>query len=101
MNEASIFLEALQKRSAKDRAEFLDQACAGDAGLRDSVERLLQAHSRADEVLHDRAPGLPVTTTRPANKWIGKRIGPYRLLEQIGEGGFGIVLKARDEKLER
>ena len=42
MNEDSIFLEALEKYSVEARAAFLDQACAGNAELRDSVERLLQ-----------------------------------------------------------
>jgi len=51
INEDSIFLEALQKGSAEARAAFLDQACAGNAELRGSVDQLLRAHERADEVL--------------------------------------------------
>src|SRR5262245_40160686 len=98
MNEESIFLEALQKSSAEDRAAFLDQACAGNAELRDGVERLLRAHERADEVLHFKAPGLPATSTLPVAEHPGTQIGPYKLLEQIGEGGFGIVFMSEQQQ---
>ena len=101
MNEDSIFLEALQQDSAEARAAFLDQVCAGNAQLRESVEQLLRAHGRADEVLPTHAPGLSAMVPLNLSERFGTQIGPYRLLEQIGEGGFGVVLKARDEKLER
>src|SRR5262245_56695981 len=101
MNEDSIFLEALEKGSAEARAAFLDRACAGNAELRDSVERLLRAHERADDVLPTRAPGLPPDSSASYSRLLGAQIGPYKVLEQIGAGGFGVVLKARDEKLER
>jgi tetratricopeptide (TPR) repeat protein len=98
MNEDSIFLEALQQGSPDARAAFLDQACAGNAELRDSIERLLRAHERAENVLPAKAPGLPVTAAVPVAERPGVQIGPYKLLEQIGEGGFGVVYMA--EQLE-
>src|SRR5262245_46341818 len=100
MNEDSIFLAALEKGSADARSAFLDEACAGNAELRDSVERLLRAHERANESLPTHAPGLPVAGARSSVQ-LGTQIGAYKLLEQVGEGGFGVVIKARDEKLER
>src|SRR5262245_55097058 len=95
MNEDSIFLAALEKGSAEARAAFLDEACAGNAELRDSVERLLRAHERADEVLPTRAPGLPVRDVTSLIEQVGTQIGPYKLLEQIGEGGMGTVFVAQ------
>jgi hypothetical protein len=47
MNERSVFLEALEKEGAAERAAFLDQACAGEAELRQRVERLLAAHAES------------------------------------------------------
>src|SRR5262245_40225392 len=98
MNEESIFLEALEKGSAEARAAFLDKACAGNAELRESVERLLQAHERADNVLGHKAKGLPATVAPSVSERVGIQIGPYKLLEKIGEGGFGVVYMAEQQQ---
>src|SRR5712672_1352201 len=92
MNDEEIFHEALARGPA-DRAAYLDRACAGDPALRGSVEALLLANAGASGFMAGPAPGItvdePTTTERP-----GTRIGPYKLLEQIGEGGFGVVFMA-------
>src|SRR5436190_23201939 len=88
----SLLDEALPK-SPVERAAFLDHACEGDRELRQEVERLLAVHPHAEDflsrpALHDTAaPG-------PLREASGTVIGPYKLLEQIGEGGFGIVFMA-------
>jgi WD40 repeat protein/serine/threonine protein kinase len=90
----SIFGKALELRLATERAAYLEQACQGDSGLRAEVESLLQARQDAGGFLA--GPGsFPVATVdEPVSERPGAVIGPYKLLEQIGEGGFGVVFMA-------
>jgi tetratricopeptide (TPR) repeat protein len=96
LDEEAIFLEALEKTSAEERSKYLQGACAGDPVRRREIERLLEAHARADRFLAGR-PALPGTCSTVLER-PGTQIGPYKLLEQIGEGGFGAVFVA--EQLE-
>jgi serine/threonine protein kinase/uncharacterized protein HemY len=89
--EEEIFAAALQKSPA-ERGAFLDRACQGDTLLRSSVEALLAAFDRPDSFLD--APLGEATVDRPTLEAPGAMIGPYKLLQQIGEGGFGIVFMA-------
>jgi serine/threonine protein kinase/Flp pilus assembly protein TadD len=95
MTERSVFLDALEIEEPCARAAFLERACAGDSGLREQVERLLAAHEKGGPFLDRPAADLVVTVDQPA---LAERaatvIGPYRLMEQIGEGGFGLVFVA-------
>ena len=95
---------------------YLDGACDDDADLRSGVERLLQAHDQAgvsgqagagagDPDATAGAPGDvrdPYARDRPASRPFhegpGSRIGPYKLLQEIGEGGMGVVYMAEQEK---
>ena len=95
-----LFLKALAKPSAAERSAYLEEACGNDAALRAKVEALLQC-SEADSFL-DRsaaetleAKSLPeaALSERP-----GTVIGRYKLLEQIGEGGFAFVFMAEQEE---
>jgi serine/threonine protein kinase/tetratricopeptide (TPR) repeat protein len=103
VNEESIFAAALAIPSPTERAAYLDRACAGQPELRREVEQLLDAH--ADDNLLDRPPAHlgrtgpyePAEQDRPAAT-VGDRIGPYRLMEQIGEGGFGLVFVAEQSE---
>src|SRR3954454_14202740 len=90
-----LFLNALELRPAAERREFLDRACAGDAALRAEVEALLEASDRAGSFLVS-PPGSPTRSTAPAApaEGTGTVIGPYKLLQQIGEGGMGTVYMA-------
>ena len=96
----AIFLEAVERHGPEQWPAFLDRACAGRPDLRGRVEALLEAHRAVATVAHrespDRTdPGPAATADEPA---VGERpgsvIGPYKLLEQIGEGGFGVVFMA-------
>src|SRR4051812_39205660 len=96
--EAAIFSAAL-RLPGEARAAYLDQECAGDAALRQRVEDLLRVGDRAGGFLQEPAPGaqrsalglgLPNFLDRAAApEKAGERIGQYKLLEQIGEGGCG------------
>src|SRR5262245_9422793 len=97
-----IFLAAADIASAQERARYLDQACAGDAELRRDVEMLLSAGERAAQsrFLESQAGSVPSPTvsakTIPTGTFEGPGtiIGNYKLLDRIGEGGFGVVFMA-------
>jgi serine/threonine protein kinase/Flp pilus assembly protein TadD len=89
-----IFLDALEIGSAADRRAFLDRACGEDAALRGEVEGLLAHHPQVGSFLESVAPGLPGTARPSSDEGPGSVIGPYKLLQQIGEGGMGVVWMA-------
>jgi serine/threonine protein kinase/tetratricopeptide (TPR) repeat protein len=92
----SILAAAAALASSEERAAYLDQACAGDAALRQQVEGLLKAHDQAGHFLDRPAPRPePANETAgyvPPREQVGTVIaGRYKLLEEIGEGGMGSV----------
>jgi eukaryotic-like serine/threonine-protein kinase len=119
MNERDLFVAALEKDGPAERAAYLAEACGQDADLRRRVERLLQLHDDAGSFLLKSAANPPGTVDiQPASRTngaddpvapapdgtpparvgralaaepLGTRIGPYKLLQQLGEGGMGAV----------
>ena len=124
MTEETIFAVALEKRDPADRAAYLDEACGGDPGLRQRVEAMLRSHAKLGNFLErpaveqvapvphrpedataaeqhggeENALGFLQPSTKPGS--LG-RLAHYEVLEVLGQGAFGTVLRAFDEKLHR
>jgi len=124
----ALFVQAIEVSSPEGRVAFLDKACVGDPALRAEVEQLLKAHDEAGDFLErpllgeqqtqdlaastdgDEAPvpHLPARSEASPDFLepcdvpgrLGK-IGPYEVIEVIGQGGMGVVLRAHDPTLDR
>jgi serine/threonine protein kinase len=110
-HEESLFDAARHLVGAAPRRVFLDQACAGDSALRARLEALLAAETDAEKFFADLASfDGPLSSESPPGTGTGNgaddtlaekagtRIGPYKLLQRIGEGGGGVVYMAEQEK---
>src|SRR5438270_1214181 len=92
----TIFAQAIEIESPEARAAFLDQACGSDPERRREVEKLVVDHFRAGEFLERPAAHIVATVDEPpVTEQPGTVIGPYKLLQQIGEGGMGTVFMAQ------
>src|SRR5579884_3908047 len=113
MNEESLFYLAQQQPDAAARAAFLDEACANQPEVRARLEKLLEAHDAPVSLFNKPAVEMDTTlepaasssrgsgidedssfSSAPPAEKPGTRIGPYKLLQQIGEGGMGVVWMA-------
>jgi len=129
VNECDIFTAALELESPHERRAFLDEACGGDAELRARIELLLCSHAESGDLLEN--PPTAVAAIKASTDCQGitetagsrtipevqdfllgyldptelpgslGRIGQYEVLELVGRGGMGIVLKAQDARLNR
>ena len=109
--EAAVF-NAARRLPAGERAAYLDEACAGDAALRQRVQELLQAGDEAGDFLQSPAPKGELPSPETVSLKLGGSLGPlsdptekpglqigrYKLLQQIGEGGCGVVYMAEQEE---
>src|SRR5437667_1677777 len=83
---------------ANERSAYLDKTCNGDSALHEEVESLLRSHEDAGSIfLKNPAVNLKgsVAPASPVQSRVGRRIGAYQIVEQIGHGGMGEVYRAR------
>src|SRR5262245_44198562 len=94
-----LFSRATECRTAEELSSFLDQVCEGDTELRAQLEELLQAQHEDGSCVEEQSDRPAATIDLPGlGSHTGALIGPYKLLEQIGEGGFGIVYLAEQSE---
>lgn len=95
LDEESIFHQAIEIENESDRNEFLNKACFNDVDAKRRLCDLVNMHFRNGHIL-DETRDCGLLTARAADvPDVGSKIGPYKLLQQIGEGGMGIVFMAQ------
>ena len=115
MDEVTNFAEetfcAALPMAPEERRAYLEQACAGSSPLRAKVERMLAKHSKADTFFQKNQPGIDVVqlaeelssktlqaALASSDDEVEKQVGPFKLLEKLGEGGCAVVYLAEQEK---
>src|SRR6266568_2729976 len=97
-SEKEIFLEAIEKATPQERVAYLDGACGKDPLLRRRVEGLLAKHFQQDSFIKEPAVQGSQTVVLPLSEGPGTVIDRYKLLEKLGEGGFGAVYVAEQKE---
>ncbi|MEX0612024.1 MAG: protein kinase [Pirellulales bacterium] len=98
-NEEDIFIAALEIELLQERADYLDDACGENAQLRSRIEALLNRHQESAGMLDAPPPGIDATEhLEVISEKPGDVIGTYKLREEIGVGGFGVVFLAEQER---
>src|SRR5688500_9816780 len=95
-----IFQSALERNPA-ERSAFLNQACAGDSVLRSEVESLISSHDQAGNSIEAMAVDAATEMLENERAIVGRQLGHYQVLNQIGRGGMGEVFLAQDTRLGR
>ena len=113
VREQSLFEAALALPAGERRAAFLQEACNGNVALHRRLTRLLSAHTQSNDFFPENASemlgvdqaeveSLAVAQSSALGEQPGQKVGRYKLLKQLGEGGCGIVyLAAQEEPVQR
>ena len=99
-DQLEAIVDAALDLAPAERAAYLDQACSADARLRQNVAAMLHAHQHAPTLgsLPSHAPKPTSALSIPLTEKPGDKISHYKLLQQIGEGGCGVVYMAEQEQ---
>src|SRR5262249_13955165 len=95
--ELSLFAAALEL-PAEDRAGYLTREGGDDHALKARVEALLRSDSEAGNFMEQPPGDIPAANAHVIGEKVGDHIGRYNLIEQIGEGGYGVVFMAEQEE---
>ena len=96
-HEETLFNQALEIQNARERADFLSQACGGNEELRQRIERLIRLLPKGEMLEPTLAGGVAASPANAVLQQVGDQIGPYKLIEKIGEGGMGSVYMAEQK----
>ena len=98
LDEAAIFDVARQITSVEVRQQYVQQVCGGDESLKVRVEALLQVHDSERSFLSPPERSTGGAATSLVSEGVGSIVGQYKLVEQIGDGGFGLVFMAEQQQ---
>jgi WD40 repeat protein/serine/threonine protein kinase len=101
LDEQAIFEVARKIDPGEARESYLLQVCGDDAAIKRRVQALLKAYQESANFLESPAASLVAALDEPMRERPGTVIGLYKLLQQIGEGGFGVVFMAEQQPLRR
>lgn len=93
-DEEAIFKVACQIQSPQARSAYLNQVCGDNLAALERISALLRAFDEESHFLCSPPPGIEPTELTALTEQPGDTIGPYKLLQQIGEGGMGVVYMA-------
>src|SRR5437867_8782455 len=98
LDEAAVFNVARRIDEPDARRVYVGQMCGTDQDAQARIEALLRVQDEDRNFLESPAAAFEMTTASPRAEGVGTQIGPYKLMEQIGQGGMGLVFVAEQQQ---